>query len=729
MGSLLGGSKKTSSSTTVNVPSWALEPLQTALGMGVDASKIPYEDYSGQRYADFTPDELTAQQMTRDLMGQYGSNFTNANDILTQVARSGTEGYSQDYLNKFINPYTQNVLDIAKRRSLENYDQQMNDFMSKAAQTSSFGGSRTGLAQAQMQRDFQQNLADQETKGLSDAYESALNQANLGMQRAYQGAMGLGTNATQGQAYGLRDAAALGTVGEAQRAMNQQGLDWDYEQWATKKAYPYQQAQFLTSIASPIAGQVSGQTQTQKQSGGSGILGTAIGLGSMALGIPGVSAGLGSLAGSAAGSLGMGFGTASGLNSFFGGATNSPFMSGWGRTGAFAKGGVVTSNSYAQGGAVDDSFNDAGLGYFFSQAGKKLPSSDGGIAGNLAKMYLTGELADSAPIKAGNALAEWAIENPIDALSIGLAIPTMGSSLAGLAASGGKGVGKAVPAVVNAVKNNPQLAATLGIGALQGGKLLKDSNEALAKANDVQNEKDFSNAQDYMMFIATDGKVGHDAPDEASRARYENLISTNPTLKSIAESAKPRKASVQESVLTNANGVNTEKANASSIPSGLAAAATGSKDSNSSSEGWNKPLMAFGAALLSGDDGFFKALGQGIQAYQAQENSDKQQEVKNALLQQELEMNLFKANTDRMRAQGYLQQVNNPYKGVLDALKVQQAQQKLNNGNNKLRDDVILNLIKTGMTDDPVGQADKILQSLQGQDDIIDDSNIPWSTM
>jgi len=62
MSSLLGGSKKSSSKSTqtVNVPDWALGPLQKSLSMATTAANIPYEAYTDPRIAGFTEDELNS---------------------------------------------------------------------------------------------------------------------------------------------------------------------------------------------------------------------------------------------------------------------------------------------------------------------------------------------------------------------------------------------------------------------------------------------------------------------------------------------------------------------------------------------------------------------------------------------------------------------------------------------------------------------------------------------
>ena len=147
MGGISGGGKKQKSTSTSvkNVPSWALGPLQDALSMASTAAKTPYEAYSDPRFAGFSSDELSAFDSIRNLQNQWNPAFTNANDVLGQVANTGLNGFSQQQIDQYMNPYIQNVLDVQKGRALDQFDSQMNDYRARASQAGAFGGSRYGL--------------------------------------------------------------------------------------------------------------------------------------------------------------------------------------------------------------------------------------------------------------------------------------------------------------------------------------------------------------------------------------------------------------------------------------------------------------------------------------------------------------------------------------------------------------------------------------------------------
>ena len=84
-----------------------------------------YTPYGGIRLADFGPDEAISQAMTRGFAtAGTPDEFTQAADSLGQIAasRPNINPYErlsfEDGINQFMNPYQQNVIDIAKREAM-----------------------------------------------------------------------------------------------------------------------------------------------------------------------------------------------------------------------------------------------------------------------------------------------------------------------------------------------------------------------------------------------------------------------------------------------------------------------------------------------------------------------------------------------------------------------------------------------------------------------------------
>ena len=358
MGSLLGKPKtqKSTSTTTVDMPEWLEGPQKSIVDQTMELSQTPYEAYSGQRLAAMSPDEMSAFDITRGMIGQATPQMQQSQGIANQIAQRGLSGFSQAELNQWMNPYTENVLDVSKRRQLEQFDLAKRNMQQAQGQRAAFGGSRSGLESAQMYGDFAQQLADSETLGLSNAYESGMNRAFQGSQMAGAAGMDAANLAQQGQRSSLTDAAALEGIGAKQRTQEQMGLDIGYQDFLTEKAYPYEQLQFASGIVNPVASMNAGQTNTQttKQSGGSGLLGAALGLGSMFMGIPGVGTALSGLGGSMLGGMGAGLSTVSSLSNMLGGQSGAAMFNASGMYGPysnqyFKEGGLV---GYKEGGRL-----------------------------------------------------------------------------------------------------------------------------------------------------------------------------------------------------------------------------------------------------------------------------------------------------------------------------------------------------------------------------------------
>lgn len=77
---------------------------------------------------------------------------------------------------KFMNPYMQNVTDIAKRESMRDYGKQLSQLRSQATQSKAFGGTRAAIQEAEAQRNQQQRMGDIEAQGLNEAYKSGMGQ-------------------------------------------------------------------------------------------------------------------------------------------------------------------------------------------------------------------------------------------------------------------------------------------------------------------------------------------------------------------------------------------------------------------------------------------------------------------------------------------------------------------------------------------------------------------------
>jgi hypothetical protein len=312
----MGGKKqKSTSSSSVTLPSWLQAPLQDYYLDTLENTRNlvdkPYEAYTGDRLSPFSADEQQAFNLTRDLVNQGPVDLSYSKGISQEVANRGLNGFSQQTLDQYMNPYMTNVMDVSRGRQLDEFDRQKTALQQQQGATGAFGGSRSALAQDQLYNNFSRNLSENEAMQLYQSYNDAQNRAFQGTQLAGQAGMDWANQALQERTSGIQGISALQASGQAQRGLDQTGLDLNYSDWATEQAYPYQQLQFGQGMVDSITNLFKGQQTVNTQSSGGSALGTALGLASMAMGIPGVGAaamgGLGSMAtGLGASSIGAG---------------------------------------------------------------------------------------------------------------------------------------------------------------------------------------------------------------------------------------------------------------------------------------------------------------------------------------------------------------------------------------------------------------------------------------
>ena len=77
---------------------------------------------------------------------------------------------------KYMNPYEQGVIDVAKRQKALDYQKQVQGLNSQALAAGAFGGSGQALQRSQASKDYQQQLQDLEAQGLSQAYQQGMQQ-------------------------------------------------------------------------------------------------------------------------------------------------------------------------------------------------------------------------------------------------------------------------------------------------------------------------------------------------------------------------------------------------------------------------------------------------------------------------------------------------------------------------------------------------------------------------
>lgn len=166
----------------------------------------------------------------------------------------------------YMDPYMQNVTNIAKREAQRASDIAGQREAANAVSQGAFGGSRYGLVEAERQRNLSQQLSDLDIKGLQAAYTSGMGQFNTEQQRALE-AQALGEKSRQfGADLGLRGlqtsiqaGSALGNIGAQQNAADlarlRQQYDtgaaertFDYNEFLRGEKYPYENLTFMRNM-------------------------------------------------------------------------------------------------------------------------------------------------------------------------------------------------------------------------------------------------------------------------------------------------------------------------------------------------------------------------------------------------------------------------------------------------------------------------------------------------
>lgn len=284
------GKGKAPSSQTVtqtNLPEYA-EPYFERLMERTEAQSLaPYQPYQGQRLAPQGPDITAAYDITRGVAQSGIAGLPQAAGVTAQNIMAGqqiaqgatpyqydpTQLFTGENVGQYMSPYMQQVLDVQKAQARRDFEEQGAGRAAQAVQAGAFGGSRQAVQEAIAERELLDRMADIQATGQQQAFESA--QQAFGADRAAlfgreqaQAAEDAAARQAQLAALGftgqqagelvrlgeaqragdIQAAQLLETIGEAQMAEQQRGLDVGYQDYLRQLAYPEQQIQFVSSI-------------------------------------------------------------------------------------------------------------------------------------------------------------------------------------------------------------------------------------------------------------------------------------------------------------------------------------------------------------------------------------------------------------------------------------------------------------------------------------------------
>jgi len=248
----------TSTGSTETLSSWAAPYVTDMLGKGQALSNMPFTAYSGPLTAGQSGLQTTAFQglanLTMPTQAQTSydpTSFTGAG-YAAPTAQQAADGETGTYtpasgnvLQQYMTPYLQGALqpqyDAARRQS----EIQAQNLQSQYGKAGAYGGSRQGIAEAELQRGLLDRMSGITGQGYQDAFTAAQNQFNTEQDRQMQAAR-------QAQTYGLEALNAQRLGGAAQRGIESEGVAADYAQFKEERDYPFKQVDFQKGLLSNL---------------------------------------------------------------------------------------------------------------------------------------------------------------------------------------------------------------------------------------------------------------------------------------------------------------------------------------------------------------------------------------------------------------------------------------------------------------------------------------------
>lgn len=259
-----------STSTTVQSIPTELKPLATAFtNKAIDLGNTGYQPYGAQRFADLTGVQNAGiNQTVNRALGGSGVIDAGSNYLTGQLNAGPMTATRNEFSGS--NPYLQDSIDAALGDVTRNYNLAVRPGQT-AAQVGSGSFGNSGLAE--MQGEDQRQLAQELGRVASGMrMQDYTQQQQLGEQFAsrndamQQAQAGQKLNAAQlGLNYGNQaytDASQLMNAGQTLQDQQQQGLDFNYQQFLEQQNLPYKQLAAMSGVFGSNLGGTSTTTQT-----------------------------------------------------------------------------------------------------------------------------------------------------------------------------------------------------------------------------------------------------------------------------------------------------------------------------------------------------------------------------------------------------------------------------------------------------------------------------------
>jgi len=285
----MGKEKEKTTTQTRTLPGYVNDYSKQLMKMGSDIATKPFENYTGDRVADFSTDTTRSFQNLRDMVSNSPIVLPEALDGARKYAaapaqkinteRVVDEGGRLGAIADYINPNVMAALMPALRKISESADSERLNVNSAATMSGAFGDARHGIRDVGVTNAETQAHGDTTAKFMNDAFDRAMaartgdlnrfgltdttnaNFAEKALDRGFQGSGAVLDRTAQDQNMKLQQIQALLSAGGMQDAQKQKELDAKYQEFIREYGHDFNAMNaFATALRAPTDVTTTGTT-------------------------------------------------------------------------------------------------------------------------------------------------------------------------------------------------------------------------------------------------------------------------------------------------------------------------------------------------------------------------------------------------------------------------------------------------------------------------------------
>lgn len=219
---------KKSKETKTEIPPWLEEGSKKAVGIATKIADRPYTPYEKQRFAEASPAEQKAFEMA---MGPEAGAWREDIERSREFAERGGQSFLDADIQAYMSPYIESALEPAARELREEGLRSQERLRQQAGMAEVFGGSRAAILEAEATGRPLEAISDLYARGYQQAFEAATTMFDKDRVAARAASDQFRAIGAEGQQMLSNEMNNLLVTGGLERALEQQGLDFDYGQF------------------------------------------------------------------------------------------------------------------------------------------------------------------------------------------------------------------------------------------------------------------------------------------------------------------------------------------------------------------------------------------------------------------------------------------------------------------------------------------------------------------